>query len=222
MGRKIFVSYKHEDMSVLPIGSDNTARAYVDELIELFEDDDIYKGEGDEDLSSFKDETIKSHLRDKIYDSSVTLVLISPKMRDGHEKESEQFIPWEISYSLKEVSRDDRTSWTNAVLAIVLPDQGSSYEYFLVDNICPDCRCRRLQTDKLFRILRMNMFNIKKPTFSNCANQVHDSPAYTGDHSYVYSVKWCDFISDKDKYLQMAESRREKIEDYNLTKVVDE
>ena len=222
MARKIFVSYKHEDASVLPIEGDNTARAYVDELIELFDGDEIYKGEGDEDLSGFKDETIKSRLRDNIYDSSITLVLISPNMKDDGEKESDQFIPWEISYSLKEISREDRTSRTNAVLAIVLPDQNSSYDYFLIDNTCSLCHCRTLRPHTLFRILGKNMFNIKDPVYNDCPNHTDGNPVYTGYSSYIRSVKWEDFKDDKDRYLKIAEDIRGKMDDYNITKVVSD
>ncbi len=219
MARKIFVSYKHSDDSVENLNGETTARAYVDELIDLFEGDEIYKGEGDEDLSEFKDETIETHLKDKIYDSSITLVLISPNMKDESEKESDQWIPWEVSYSLKEITRNDRTSQTNGILAIVLPDEDSSCSYFLEENTCSACNRRILHTKKLFQILRDNMFNIEKPTYSNCSEHPPNT-VYKGYSSYIHSVKWSDFIEDTDKYLDRTKKIRDNKDDYDITKIV--
>ena len=220
MARKIFVTYKYSDSTVQPINGGTTARAYVDELINLFEGEEIYKGEEEEDLSDFKDETIASHLRDKIYDSSMTLVLISPKMKDEKEDESEQWIPLEISYSLKEISRKERTSHTNAMLAVVLPDNNNSYEYFIKDNSCKSCGCRQFKTWTLFQILKLNMFNVKKPVYSDDCEHHEKNSVYTGEHSYILSVKWSHFISTKETYLKRAEDIRKKIEDYNITKTI--
>lgn len=219
MARKIFVSYKHSDSNVKPLNGQTTARDYVEELIVLFEGNEIYKGEGNEDLSEFKDETIETHLKDKIYDSSITLVLISPSMKDSREKESDQWIPWEVSYSLKEISRQDRKSRTNAILAVVLPNWWASYSYFLEENTCQFCNCRTLNTPTLFQILGKNMLNVKKPIFSDCRYHPRKT-VYLGKSSFIYSVKWCDFVGDKERYLLIAEERRNNIDDYHITKIV--
>ena len=63
------------------------------------------------------------------------------------------------------------------------------------------------------------MFNLKQLTQNNCRNHL-TTPAYVGPSSYIYSVKWEDFIINKEKYLKMAEERRDKIDDYEIRKMV--
>lgn len=221
MGRKVFVSYKHKDNNVQSlIGYGNTARAYVDYLVANRLNDEVYKGEGDEDLSQFKDETIKTRLKNKIHDSSITLVLISPNMKTPYSPESEQWIPWEISYSLKEITRSDRMSHTNAILAVVLPDFYGSYTYF-IDESCSYCKSRQLQVNKLFQILRDNMFNKTGKELSEDSCSYCNSNFYRGSSSYIESVKWKDFISNKDYYLYNSANIREDRKSYEIVKEVD-
>ncbi len=221
MGRKIFVSYKYSDCHVQPNSRGNSARAYVDHLIKIFECDEIYKGEYNEDLSEFKKDTIKNRLKNKIHDSSITIVLISKGMKQDPKPESDQFIPWEISYSLKEITRSDKTSHTNAVLAVVLPDKDGSYEYYIEDDTCTQCHCITLNTDTLFQILRDNMFNVKDPTFSDCPCHTQDNPVYIGESSYILSVKWQDFISNMEHYLKISTDIRDDRKSYEIINEIE-
>lgn len=108
MAKKIFISYKHSDDSVQSLSgatyyNTTKVRDYVNIIQNDFErtGDHIYKGENNnESLANFKDDAIRSKLSDKIYDSSITIVLISPNMVNiGLQKD--QWIPWEIAYSLR-------------------------------------------------------------------------------------------------------------------------
>ena len=224
MGKSIFVSYKYSDKQVRQFSTVyglTTVRHYVDILDDKLEEgDNIYKGEDDgEDMSTLQDSTIGSKLGDKIFYSSVTIVLISKGMRESYKSERDQWIPWEVSYSLKEQSRQGGRSKTNAVLAVVLPDEYGSYEHFIKENTCPYCNCRTLMTDSLFQILRDNMFNIKKPVFTECDNHIGNKP-YQGYSSYIYSVKWNDFILNVNKYIDISLDIRKNIDQYNITKNV--
>ena len=217
MGRKIFISYKYGDTNVraLPNVFFTKARDYVDKIQTLLSDEDhINKGELDgEPLTQFEDERIASHLRNKIYDSSITIVLISRNMKEIKD-EKDQWIPWEISYSLKEHSRNGRKSLSNAVLAVVIPDQFGSYEYYITRNTA--CNSRTLKTDTLFAILRNNMFNIKNPDTKDCNGNI----IYYGEASYVYTVTWDDFILDINSYFDVAARINGNIENYRISKAV--
>ncbi len=219
MPKKIFVSYKYSDSKVLPLpnNKETKARHYVDELATLLTTGDhIYKGEDDEQsMADLVDATIGSKLGDKIFDSTVTIVLISKGMKEA-TPERDQWMPWEISYSLKEQSRDGRNSKTNAVLAIVLPDEAGSYGYYLTYK--PDCNSNTHNTGFLFQILSDNMFNHKKK--EDNMRECNGSKIYEGSPSYVKAVKWEHFKNNIDHYIDMALEIRKNINEYEITKTV--
>lgn len=187
MGKKIFVSYKYADQDVAPLPGHywTTVRSYVDELENYFDrTDHIYKGESDdEDLSWLSEDAIWEKLKDRIYDSSVTIVMISPNMREPNKRDRSQWIPWEVSFSLKETTRNDKTSHTNAMLAIVLPDKNGNYDYYLTQSFCGSTIHH---TDRLFKIIRENKFNKRNSNRSICpqCGCFH----YYGECSYIDAV----------------------------------
>jgi hypothetical protein len=222
MSHKIFVSYKYADTQVRPLFrpddySRTTARHYVDDLsLRLDENDHIYKGEDDgEDMSQFKDETIESKLRSKIFDSSVTIVLVSKGMRDIWKSENDQWIPWEISYSLKVMTKKDRTSGTNALIAVALPDENSDYSYVVTEYNC----VTSWNTRNMFKIIADNMFNRTEKNLivcDSCRSHHHIGK----DHSYVYPVKWDNFIVDINGHISHAKDLQSRLDEFELTKTV--
>lgn len=225
MGHKVFISYKYGDTSVQHLARNKTweitkVRDYVDELQELLsEEDHINKGEQDgEDLSDFKDSTIESKLRDKIYDSTVTIVLISPNMKEPWKPESDQWIPWEVSYSLREPTKGGRTSYCNGMIAVVLPDKNGSYDYMLEPRGCCSERCTTWHTEKLFSILSRNMFNLKKKD-DNLRDCDRDEKVYRGDVSYINMIRWSDFVKWLNFYITQAEKKKDNAKDIYDIKV---
>lgn len=134
---KVFVSYKYADSSVQRLNTGNyfgytTVRDYVTYFENKVNRNSIaiYKGESDgEDLSHLSENQIWEKLKDKIYDSSVTILFISPNMREVGKKDEDQWIPWEIAFSLREQTRKDRVSRSNALLYVILPNEAGIYSY---------------------------------------------------------------------------------------------
>ena len=88
MAHKTFISYKYDE-----------AQRLRDDIIEALGDDaTYYKGETSDspDLTDTSTENIKKNLRDMMYDTSVTIVIISPNMKKS------KWIDWEIEYFLKD------------------------------------------------------------------------------------------------------------------------
>ncbi len=225
---KIFISYRYHDKFVrqndqfdrghwilgLEGGNYLTARDYVDHLMGKVLTDHINKAEkDDDDLSHLTEETIQQKLYDRIYDSTVTIVLISKNMKKPVE-EKYQWIPREIAYSLREKTREDRTSFTNAVLAVALPDETDSYDYAVVDT---PCGATKWQTHLFFQIISKNMFNRfdKNHNYcSSCFNHHH----YGDDHSYIHPVKWDDFVRNHNLYIDRVLDFKDRIDEFELTK----
>lgn len=227
MGRKIFVSYKYADSDVKQFSDLNnlfraqdTVRSYVTLLEEYFEErsEHVYKGEHDgEDISYLSEATIRDKLFSRIYDSTLTIVMISPNMQEYGKQQKDQWIPREISYSLREQSRVNSagqivTSSTNALLGVVLPDRNGSYSYFLGKcNLC-ESDCRVLNTPWLFKILRDNTFNAKELDCNTCNSR--GSTVYHGESSYITYVNWADFRADPEAYIEKAYELRDNKDDY--------
>lgn len=221
---KVFISYKFadDDVLALPGVEKTTVRDYVDKVQELLDAQGIgiNKGEGsDEDLSEYTEETIYEKLKDRIYDSSVTIVMMSPNMKLPNRYDKSQWIPWEIQYSLREESRDGITSKANAVLAVVLPDGNGSYAYAITQHACCTSGCRTIHTGSFFTILGENMFNLKKASVRECEQK---RKLYYGEHSYIPCVTWADFkASVKGSLDRVVDLRDNHIDEYDIWKSVN-
>ncbi len=233
MAYKIFVSYKYNDDSVFQdpsikrqydiwnamINKKLTPRDYLNTMGQLLSDYAIEKWEADgEDLSRFKDETIQSKLRDKIYDSSITIVLISPHMRDQLKKEEDQWIPWEISYSLRETTRNERTSHANALLAVVLPDAQDNYDYCVESKSC-GANILKFDSSFCFTIIGKNFFNNKHPKKFYCYSCKHEH-YQSNSSSYIIYTRWKDFVRDPKRYIEEARKHQDHISEFNICKTI--
>jgi len=207
MGNKVFISYKYADKSVQELSSTlfwekTTPRHYVDIIQDklLPKYGHINKGETDnESLEDFKDAAIRTKLSDKIFDSTITLVLLSPNMKEeGYfaPDEKDQWIPWEVSYALRKKNRSDKISHPNAVLAIILPDQNGSYEYAKSSNFG-------------FEIISNNRNNLlysypQTTLTGNCSN------------SYILRCTWAQFLSQFEGWIKASIEIRQNIDKYQL------
>lgn len=214
MNRNVFVSYKYADDNVqgIPGLYHTTVRNYVDIVEKLLSlEGQIYYGEHKgEDLSGWSEDQIWEELKGRIFPTSCTIVLISPNMKEPHQYDKSQWIPWEISYSLRETVRGDRMSHRNAVLAVVLPDRYGRYDYALIDRHCCLNGCTTYNNDWMFTIIRENMFNRRNPDISLCQETCRK--IWHGEFSYIPMARWDYFVGHVSDLIERAERIKDAYE----------
>lgn len=231
MTHKIFVSYKYGDNMVdqrldrkywADDATEATGRGYANYFEELIGKEHVYKGESDEEsLEGKTDEQIWEYLKPRVHDSSVTLIVISPGIKNTYESEESQWIPQEVRYSLWEVERGDKTSATNALLGVILPDRNGSYEYIWGKSNCAHCQhIRMFKRDSLFSILHKNVFNKKSDNGKQCQGPLCYSTIYDGDHSYLHLINFDEFISNPNTHIEKALEIQGKIAEYEVEKTI--
>lgn len=201
MAHKTFISYKYSE-----------ARDLRDAIIDSLGDDaTYYKGETSDspDLTDTTTENIKKVLRDKMYDTSVTIVIISPNMKKS------KWIDWEIEYSLKSTTRKGRTSHTNGVVGVIMKYDGG-YDWFKETIINDDgCHSVSYKENKVYDIINKNRFNQNSKVYS--CNKCKTVNSLSG--SYIAYVDEETFLSNPSKYIDNAYDKSENdASGYDLTK----
>ena len=200
MAHKTFISYKYSE-----------ARGLRNRIIEaLGADATYYQGETSDspDLTDLTTYSIKSHLKDMIRDTSVTIVVISPHMKQS------QWVDWEIEYSLREYSTSGITSHTNGVVGVVSKSLGD-YSWIRSTHMhIGGYDSTSYDRSYLYDIINNNMFN-QIPKKYIC-EQCKTVDALNG--SYISLVTEDDFLADPDQYIENAYQKSQRLWNYNISK----
>ena len=201
MAHKTFISYKYSE-----------AQECRDRIIDALGEDAIYyKGETSDspDLTDYTTNTIKDKLKDMMYDTSVTIVILSPNMTQSN------WIDWEIEYSLKDITRKGRSSHTNGVVGVIMKVDGGYQWLKNVHTNSDGCRSSSYDESLLYSIINNNRFNqVPKQYTCEICKTVN---SLTG--SYIAFVEEDTFIADPAYYIDNAYVKSENdAAGYKLTK----
>lgn len=184
MARKTFISYKYSDVVE---GKSNNLRDRI--IAKLGDASRFYRGENgySQDLSSRSANYIQTKLKDMIRDTSVTIVILSPNMKFSN------WMNWEISYSLTEITRENRTSLTNGVVCVVQKQP----TYYSFDDGYSWMKKWNGEWDlsKCFEVIRLNQNNKKRYSSSRLSS------------NYMDIVSEDAFLRDPNKYIEEAYER---------------
>lgn len=201
--RNVFVSFRQSD-----------GKEYKDDLCSKFDKNKyVIDYSEDEDLSKYSDVTIQKNLYGKIKRSSITIILLTPDAIDYKRNSQGEIVDWiykEVNYSLE----DRENNKTSGLIAVYVKE---AKPYLIKESYhkCTKCdgkKCKEIVYQE--NLFRKNMMNIKPEYKHNKCNDLYDSDY----DSYCSLVPFEEFINDIERYIKIAEEKREKINEYKLTK----
>lgn len=189
MGHKCFISYKKED------------KDYKDELVELFAEEDIIDKSLDKVIDSEDGDYIMQVIREQyLSDSTVTIFIIGTHSSENEGNDSEgrahnYFIQRELQASLYNGKGNTR----NGILGVVLPDMTD--KIYRGSYTCSTC-------NKSHNYVNINDSTVIREFSANYYVEPHEGCAWSEDERYCVLVKWDDFNSDPEKYVNKAFGKR--------------
>ena len=186
MAHKTFISYKYSE-----------ARDLRDKIIAAMGDDAVYyNGENgfSPNKSDDSDDAIWNYLKDMIWPTTVTIVILSPNMTKS------SWISDEISYSLRKVKRTDTTSGRNGIVAVIQKVDGN-YDWLTKHGVnCHGNPTVSYRNELLFPIISRNHFNSEPPVV-HC----NECKTYDSDKgSYISYVQEDTFLANVNGFVEKA------------------
>lgn len=204
MATKVFISFRFSD-----------GKEIKDELVDLFDEStEVINRSEDVDRSQMSEDTIQEYLYEKLKDTSVTIVLLTPEAVSYRKNWIGNYDDWlydELRYSLE----DRNNNRTNGVVA-VYTDDAKDMILESSSHYCAHCQetksCRTLQS--FDNLARKNMLNIKQSYKKNPCNDLYDD----SHDSYISLVSLEEFKQDYTKYIDNAKDKRDRLHEFNIYK----
>lgn len=204
MATKVFISFRFSD-----------GKELKDELIELFDSStEVINRSEDVDRSEMSEDTIQEYLYEKLKNTSVTIVILTPEAVDYRKNFWGEYDDWlydELRYSLE----DRISNRTNGVIALYT-DDSESLILKRSSHTCNKCNetstCRTLTN--FDNLARKNMLNVKEKYKANKCDNLYDDDK----DSYISLVHFDDFKKDYEKYINSAKEKRDRKEEFRLVK----
>lgn len=206
MGYNIFISFRYSD-----------GKQYKEELEQLFSlDSEIYNRSESEDRSMMSEETIRDYLYRKLKSTSVTIFIVTPdslRHKRDYLNRIDDWIYDELRYSLE----NRLNNRSNAMIAVYVPEVKNQL-ISETTHVCPICK-EESSVDiiqDIENLFRKNMMNIKPQYKHNNCEGIYNS----NYDSYCSLIALDEFKKNYKKYIYIALEKREKIDEYNIVKLI--